>query len=100
MADGTTREAQLRRWAGVSTRILSASIGGYALAVACSFALARALPMTRAEASVAAALGAVLTMPAAAVWAFAAQRARDAFAGIVGAALVLAAVAWLIGRPA
>ena len=99
MAERST-QVRARRWTALWVRILSASIGGYALAVACSFALARALPMTRAEASIAASLAAVLTMPAAAIWAFAARRARDAFAGIAGATLILAALAWLIGQPA
>lgn len=99
MAERST-QLRARRWTALWVRILSASLGGYALAVACSFALARTLPMTRAEASIAASLAAVLTMPAAAVWAFAAQRARDAFAGIAGATLILAALAWLIGQPA
>ncbi len=84
----------------IATRIFSASLGGYLLASAAAFALARGLPLSRAEATTAASLAAILVMPAAAIWAFAAQRAWRAIADIVGLAALLGCIAWLLGRPA
>jgi hypothetical protein len=89
----------LRRRVGLVARILCLSVGGYGLAAASAFALARGLPASRAEAATAASLVAVLVMPAAAVWAFAAPRAWLAVAGIFGLAGMLALIAWLLGQP-
>lgn len=85
---------------GLIVRILAASIGGYGLASALAFALARGLPASRSEAAIAAALAAIPAMPAAAIWAFAARRAWLAAAGIGGSAALLACIGWLLGRPA
>ena len=89
----------LRRRAAIATRIFCLSVGGYGLAAATAYALARGLPASRAEAATAASLVAVLVMPAAAVWACAAPRAWLAAASIFGLAGVLALVAWLLGQP-
>lgn len=81
-------------------RLLLASVGGYGLAVALAYALARGLPVARSEAAVAASLAAILAMPAAAIWTYATPRLWQASCGILGLTAGLAAVAWLIGQPA
>lgn len=86
-----------RRVAAVVTRIAVASLGGYALAVASAYFLARALPASRAEASTAAAIVAVLVMPLAAIWAVAAANARRALGGIALVVALLSGGAWLMG---
>ncbi len=80
-------------------RLLLASVGGYIFAVALAYALARGLPMERAEATVAASLAAILAMPAAAVWGYGTPRLWHAAAGILGLTAVCAAIAWSIGQP-
>jgi len=90
----------LQRRLGLAIRIVSASVGGYLLAVATAFAVARIFPASRVEAATTASLVAILMMPLAAIWAFAARRAWMAFAGIAGLTLILALLAWLSGRPA
>lgn len=82
-----------------TTRLLLASAGGYALAVALAFALARILPMPRAEATTAASLAAILAMPAAAIWAYGVPQLWRAAAGLLGLAALCAAAALLIGQP-
>ena len=100
---GRDRRQTGGRWRGIvalSARIVAASVGGYGLAAASAAFLARALPMSRAEAAAAATLIAILAMPAAAVWAFATSTAWRALGGVVTAAVVLGAAAWLLGpRP-
>lgn len=81
-------------------RLLLASAGGYGLAVALAYALARGLPMARSEATVTASLAAILAMPVAAVWAYGTPRLWQAAGGIAGLTAVLAAIAWTIGQPA
>lgn len=90
----------LRSRLGLAIRIVSASIGGYLLAVAMAFAVARMLPASRVEAVTTASLVAILMMPLAAIWAFAARRAWMAFVGIAGLTLILALLAWVSGPPA
>ena len=80
-------------------RLLLASVGGYALAVALAYALARGLPASRAEATVIASLAAIFAMPAAAIWAYAMPRLWQAGTGILGLTAVLAGIAFLIGQP-
>lgn len=81
-------------------RLLLASVGGYAFAVALAYALARGLPMVRAEATITASLAAIFAMPAAAIWVYGTPRLWHAAAGLAGAIVFCAAVAWMIGRPA
>lgn len=83
----------------ITARLLVASVGGYALAVALAFVLARGLPMPRAEATVTASLAAILAMPAAAIWAYAVPRLWQAAAGIAGLAALFGGIAALIGQP-
>ncbi|HEY0596514.1 iron transporter [Sphingopyxis sp.] len=80
-------------------RLLLASAGGYAFAVAVAYVVARGLPMERAEATVVASLAAILAMPAAAIWAYGVPRLWHAAAGILGATAICAAIAWSIGQP-
>jgi hypothetical protein len=81
-------------------RLLLASVGGYIFAVALAYAVARALPMERAESTVVASLAAILAMPAAAIWVYGVPRLRHAAAGILGAIAICATIAWSIGQPA
>jgi len=92
--------AALRQCVGLAARIASASIGGYALAVATAFAVARGLPISRVEAMTTASLLAILAMPAAAIWSFAAPGPRSATAGVFGLTTLFALAAWLLGQPA
>ena len=94
------RSARVRRGAAFATRLAAASLGGYLLAVALAFFLARALPLERAEATTAAALAAILVMPAVAIWAFADARAWRVFFGVAGMTALLALLARLLGAPA
>lgn len=82
-----------------TVRLLLASAGGYALAVALAFLLARALPMSRAEATITASLVAILAMPAAAIWAYGVPRLWHAAAGILGLVALCGAIAALVGQP-
>lgn len=81
-------------------RLLLASVGGYGLAVALAYALARGLPVARSEATVFASLAAILAMPVAAIWTYGTPRLGRAAGGILGLTAVLAAAAWMIGQPA
>ncbi|QUT06693.1 DUF3649 domain-containing protein [Sphingobium phenoxybenzoativorans] len=90
----------LRYRLSVASRVVAAALGGYALAAAISMALARALPMSRAEAVTTATILGVLAMPAAVIWVFAARAAWLAWAGVIAVTMCAAAVAWLLGVPA
>ncbi|HEX7782906.1 MAG TPA: iron transporter [Sphingobium sp.] len=81
----------------MASRVIAAVLGGYMLAATLSMALARALPMTREEATTTATLLAVLSLPAAALWVFAARSAWGAWAGIVLATTASGMAAWLLG---
>ena len=96
---GMVSPARIRRLRALA-RLLLAGAGGYALAAAGAMALARGLPGSRVEAAIWGALAAVLLMPAAAIWAYAAPRLWQAAAGIVGVIAVLAVIAVLLGQPA
>lgn len=86
-----------RRVTAVVARVVAASLGGYALAVASAYFVARVLPTSRAEASTAASIIAVLIMPTAAVWAVAAPSAWRAIGGVTLAVALLGGGAWLLG---
>lgn len=93
----TQIKPRARRVLAIATRVLTASFGGYALAVAGAFLLARGLPMSRAEATTAASMLAVLIMPAAAIWAVAASSAPRALGGLVAAIVSIGGIAWILG---
>jgi len=86
------------RWA-VASRVGAAALGGYALASATAACLAVWLPMARADAVLTAMLVAFAAYAIGATWVFAARNAWRAWAGMLGPALVLAALCWL-GRTA
>jgi hypothetical protein len=80
----------------VAARVLGGVAGSYGVAAAIQIALARTLPLTPGEASVTATLIAVLAMPAAVIWTFAARSAARAWAGLLlvgGSAALLALLA-------
>jgi sorbitol-specific phosphotransferase system component IIC len=96
----TANAMTMRYRLAIASRVTAAILGGYALAAAMAMALARALPMTREEATTAATILGVLSLPAAAIWAFAARSAWQAWAGIAAATAVAGLSAWLLGASA
>ena len=92
-----------RSWryrANVAARTLAGTLGAYAVAALFGAALARTLPMERLDATVIATLLAFLVAPAVTVWAFLARGPWRAWAGVIGAVLLLGAMAWAAGPPA
>jgi len=87
-------------WTGIAMRTLAATIGAYALASALAMALARTLPLSRAEATCLAAMVAVLAMPAAVIWAFAARTVTRAWGVMLPIIALGFLAAWLMGSPA
>ena len=85
----------LPRAVGIVSRVLAAILGGYALAALCSIALALVLPMERADAVLTGMMVALAVQAGAVVHVFAASTALRAWAGLVMAAVALAAVALL-----
>jgi hypothetical protein len=76
----------------VASRALAAILGGYALTALATFALAIFLPLSRAEASMAATLSSFLIYSCAVIWVFATRTAWRAWAGIVALMLALGAL--------
>jgi len=83
----------------VAARVVTGSLGAYAVAALLAIALARTLPMARVEAVTVATLLAFLAAPAVTIWAFLARGPWRAVAGVVVVALPLAAIAWMAGSP-
>lgn len=81
------------RAGGIAVRTVAAILGGYALGVLCSVALAVALPLGRADAVLTGMMAGLAVHAAAAIWVFAARSAARAVAGLLLAALPLAAMA-------
>lgn len=79
-----------------TARILLASLGAYALAVAAASLLARTLPIARIEATFTATMLAIPVMVGAAILAYGCRHARDAALWIIGGVLVLGGVAWMV----
>jgi hypothetical protein len=91
-----TRPLTLPDRLGVLSRTVAAIAGGYALGNLGSVAVASALTVPRAEATLTALQLSFALHAAAAIWAFAARSAWHAWAGIAGPALACGAVvAWL-----
>ena len=84
----------------VAARALTGSVGAYAVAALLATALARTLPMARVEAVTVSTLAAFLVAPVVTVWAFLARGPWRAVAGVVAAALLLAAIVWAAGPTA
>jgi hypothetical protein len=103
-ARAAPRTGQDRRtWryrANVAARAVAGSVGAYGVAALLAAALARTLPMSKLEAIIPATLLALLVAPAVTLWAFLARGPWRAWAGVLGTALLLAAIAWIAGPPA
>lgn len=85
----------LRRGLDILQRSIAAIFAGYGVATLASIGLARALPLERSEAVVAATLIAFLLHAGLALWAFAARDALRLWAWLAVVALPLAALSWL-----
>jgi hypothetical protein len=99
MASAQSRHRGWRYRGNVAARVVTGSVGAYAVAALLATVLARTLPMARVEAVTVATLLAFLVAPAVTVWAFLARGPWTAIAGVVAGALLLAAIAWLAGSP-
>lgn len=103
-ARAAPRTAQDRRsWgyrANVAARALAGTLGAYAVAALFGAAAARTLPIDRLGATALATLLAFLIGPAVTVWAFLARGPWRAWAGVLGLAALLGAIAWFAGPPA
>ena len=100
MAGGTQARQNWRYRANIAARAVAGSVGAYAVAALFAAALARVLPMDRVEAVIPATLLAFLVAPGVTVWAFLARGPRRAWAGVIGAVLLLGAMVWAAGPPA
>lgn len=100
MGGAAQRRRGWRYRANVAARVVAGTLGAYAVAALFAAALARLLPMPRAEAVIPATLLALLLGPAATIWAFLARGPWRAWAGIALLAAAFAATAWLAGAPA
>ena len=79
----------------VASRALAAIVGGYALTALGTMAIARFLPLSRAEASMTATLSSFLIYTCIVIWVFATRTASRAWVGIVALMVVLGALVWL-----
>ena len=86
-----------RRGMAIAVRVTAAIGGGYGLASLVALALALVLPLGRMDAVLAGMMAGLIAYAAAAVWAFAARSALQAWIGMVGAAVPFAALA-LVGQ--
>ncbi len=84
-----------RRVGPLCSRIVAALFGGYALAALGSVA-ALALPMSKPQAVLTGMLASFAIYAGAVVWVFAARSAPRAWAGLLAAAVPLAAAAWSV----
>lgn len=96
--------AHLRRGWGYRTNIamraVAGSLGAYLVAACFAAAAARTLPLPRLDAVVPATMLAFVVAPVVTIWAFLAPGPVRALAGVLGAATVLAGIAWIAGMPA
>lgn len=83
----------------VASRVVAATIGGYAFANVIGIFLSRLLPMGRADAVLATTLLSFALYAAAIIWTFAARSARLAWLGLLAPILLCGALAWLAGPP-
>lgn len=79
-----------QRWA-LAARILAAVFGGYAVAALSTVCLAQALPLPRADATLAATMLSFLIYSLAVLWVFAAASTARACSGLAASALLLVA---------
>jgi hypothetical protein len=100
MAGGTQARQNWRYRVNIAARAVAGSAGAYAVAALFAAALARVLPIDRVEAVIPATLLAFLVAPGVTIWAFLARGPWRAWVGVIGAALLLGAVALAAGPPA
>jgi len=79
----------------VTSRVLAAVLGGYLVAALASVSLTMWLPMARGEAVVTGMMASFLVYLVAVLWCFACRSAWQAWFGLIGASVVLAAVSGL-----
>jgi len=99
VAGAAQQRAGWRYRANVAARVVAGTIGAYAVAALFAMALARILPMDRAQAVVPATLLAFLVGPAVTIWAFLARGPWRAWAGVILLGALFAAIAWAVGAP-
>lgn len=100
MAGAAQQRQGWRYRANVAARVVAGTIGAYAVAALFAMALARILPMDRAQAVVPATLLAFLIVPVVTIWAFLARGPWRAWAGVLLLGGLFAAIAWAVGAPA
>ncbi|SEO83694.1 DUF3649 domain-containing protein [Aquisalimonas asiatica] len=81
---------------GVTSRVIAAIVGGFALANLGAILLAALLPMARGEAVATGVLSSFAIYTAAVIWVFAARSAARAWLGLLGTAGACALIAWLL----
>lgn len=81
----------------VASRVAAAVLGGYAFATVVGVFLSRTLPMTRADAVLAATLASFGLYAVAAIWVFAARSATRAWLGLLLPMAVLGTISGFIG---
>lgn len=79
----------------VTSRVLAAVLGGYALAALASVSLTLLLPMARAEAVVTGMMTSFLVYLVAVLWCFACRSAWQAWFGLMAPSAALAAISGL-----
>lgn len=84
------------RWA-VTSRIVAAALGGYALTSAATVLLTLIWPLPRAQALLAATMLSFTIYTVVVIWAFTTRTATRAWTGIVATTVVLTLLSWLIG---
>ncbi|MEP9358000.1 DUF3649 domain-containing protein [Sphingomonas sp. KR3-1] len=100
MAGAAEQRQGWRYRANVGARVVAGTLGAYAVAALFAAALARTLPMPRADATIPATLLAFALGPCVTVWAFLARGPWRAWAGVILCGALFAAIAWLAGMPA
>lgn len=81
---------------GTLTRTLTGFGGGYVLAASSALLMAQALPMLRLDAVLTGGMIGFLIYVGAIIWAFAARTPIHACAGVLGPAIVIIGVSWMM----
>jgi hypothetical protein len=100
---GASKPSDRRHWryrANIAARTIAATVGSYAVAAAFSTALARVVPLDRAQAAMLATIAGMVVAPAVIVWCFLTSSAARACCGVAAATIIFAILAWSIGAPA
>lgn len=95
--------ARRRGWGyrtNIAIRAVAGSLGAYLVAACFAAAAARIVPLPRLDAVIPATMLALLVAPVTTIWAFLAPGPWRALAGVLGAAALLAGIAWAAGMPA